>query len=93
MRSSNPDISYPPVSIHFDLERFTMTLIAGFVRRENADSTTDSICIKCFRTIAKGPSGKVDLISAERNHECEPTDEQRRHPLGSDRLAFLALVR
>ena len=48
----------------------TMRVIPDYVRRENPDKTTDSICVKCFRTIATGTNGSVDFSRFERNHKC-----------------------
>ncbi len=41
-----------------------------FVRRFNPDGTTDSICTKCFFTIATA-TWEADLDSAERDHKCD----------------------
>jgi hypothetical protein len=40
-----------------------------FSRRENADLTQDSICMKCFLTVATG--SELELIEAEPDHDCE----------------------
>jgi hypothetical protein len=54
-----------------------MNAIIGFVRRENPDSTIDSICTKCFQTIAVARCER-DLIRAENDHTCEPLYERQR---------------
>jgi hypothetical protein len=42
----------------------------GFAHRLNPNDTTDSICLKCFRTIAtKGT--KAELADSESAHECD----------------------
>jgi hypothetical protein len=49
-----------------------------FLRRPNEESTTiSSICMKCFQTIAIKQSGDGALILEERQHCCEPLEEQR----------------
>jgi hypothetical protein len=44
-----------------------------FIRRANSDSTEDSICMICFRTVGHG--SETDLIEAERNHDCNRSIE------------------
>ena len=43
----------------------------AFVHRSNTDGTTDTICCKCFVTVART---KVDteIESAEQHHKCDP---------------------
>jgi hypothetical protein len=48
-----------------------MTTIGKFFHRTNADCTIDSICSRCFMTIATGNSHD-DLIGAEAAHDCTP---------------------
>lgn len=42
-----------------------------FVHRPNHDGTFDSICPRCFVTIATR-FDETDLESNERDHECDP---------------------
>lgn len=48
-----------------------MMTMSKFFHRTNRDSTIDSICTRCFITIATGNSHD-DLIGAEKMHECTP---------------------
>ena len=51
-----------------------MTTFPAFVRRRNSNSSFDSICTKCFRTIAS--AGSEDELSAhEGKHVCDPYGE------------------
>ena len=40
-----------------------------FARRWNSDGSIDSICSRCFRTIASAQS-EIDLQAAEQRHSC-----------------------
>jgi hypothetical protein len=51
-----------------------MTYKLGFTRRPNPDSTTDSICLRCFRIVATEPDA-INLEAAEQDHACTPEDE------------------
>ena len=61
-----------------------MITAARFVHRVNPDSTIDSICSRCYETIASSNS-ETDLIKDEETHICHPltlrqsqyTDSQR----------------
>lgn len=44
---------------------------AHFMRRENTNGTLDSICCKCFVTVATARS-EFELSAPERSHECDP---------------------
>ena len=44
-----------------------------YARRRNADGTSDSICLRCFRTVASGNSS-VDLPKMESQHRCRAED-------------------
>jgi hypothetical protein len=47
-----------------------------FVRRQNHDSSVDSICATCYRTIASADSSTEKALAyAEQNHVCSPHDE------------------
>jgi hypothetical protein len=51
-----------------------MTRIFPFVRRNNLDSSIDSICSTCYQTIMS--TDKVsDLTFAEQDHVCNPSGE------------------
>lgn len=43
-----------------------------FVRRANRNGTTDSICCKCFITVATARK-ECELEAPERTHVCDPT--------------------
>ena len=43
-----------------------------FVRRANRNGTTDSICCKCFITVATARR-ESELDGPERTHVCDPT--------------------
>jgi hypothetical protein len=45
-----------------------------FVRRQNQDSSIDSICTTCYQTIAS-TNTVSDLRSAEQVHRCNPNGE------------------
>ena len=51
-----------------------MATFPPFVRRHNRDSTIDSICTKCFQTIASALC-EDDLAAPEQTHVCVPLDE------------------
>jgi hypothetical protein len=55
-----------------------MNTFLGFVHRINADSTVDSICMKCFQTVTVGKS-ELDLVRAEQVHSCAPLYERQRY--------------
>ena len=48
-----------------------MTAIPAFARRRNRDSSIDSICTRCFQTIATALR-EEDLLIHEEKHICEP---------------------
>ena len=51
-----------------------MTNLVSFTRRWNRDSSIDSICTKCYRTIASA-NREDELAVRERNHICDPYEE------------------
>ncbi len=51
-----------------------MQSFISFAHRRNYDSTVDSICARCYQTIANGES-YVTLSGAEENHLCDPNAE------------------
>jgi hypothetical protein len=48
-----------------------MTTIPRFTKRRNIDSSIDSICTKCFQTIASAGS-EEELAEHEEKHFCDP---------------------
>jgi hypothetical protein len=54
-----------------------MTSSISFARRRNRDSTVDSICTKCYQTIAS-ERDETKLTSAEEGHTCDPYGEFNR---------------
>ena len=46
---------------------------SGFIHRRKSDGAVDSICLRCFRTIASN-NHETALAAAEARHECEPAD-------------------
>jgi hypothetical protein len=46
------------------------SLVPEFVHRSNPNGTTDSICTKCFLTVATA-KWEANLDSAEQTHKCE----------------------
>jgi hypothetical protein len=46
-----------------------MAILTPFVRRHNQDSTVDSICTKCYQTVAT-ERDEDHLSSAEQGHIC-----------------------
>ena len=47
----------------------------GFVRRVNRDSTTDSICLSCFKPVARA-ADDFDLAGEENLHTCQPLEQE-----------------
>jgi hypothetical protein len=57
-----------------------MTTFISFARRRNQDSTVDSICTRCYQTIAHAHSEAI-LTIAEESHACDPNGEyDLQHP-------------
>jgi hypothetical protein len=54
--------------------RTTVTTFISFARRPNHDSTIDSICTKCYQTIASADNAS-DLVAYEETHVCDPNGE------------------
>ena len=48
----------------------TLTHHPDFTHRHNPNGTTNSICLKCFRTIASSSNEEDDLDAAEAAHKC-----------------------
>ena len=56
-----------------------MVTMSKFFDRTNANCTIDSVCTRCFRTIAVGNT-LDELAGAENAHHCEqlfPTDKKK----------------
>ena len=51
-----------------------MASFISFARRHNHDSSIDSICTKCYQTIASADDARV-LEIAEGTHVCDPNGE------------------
>src|SRR5277367_612305 len=51
-----------------------MTTFISFARRRNSDTTIDSICTKCYQTIASAHT-PGDLQAYEQVHRCDPSEE------------------
>jgi hypothetical protein len=51
-----------------------MTTFISFARRQNHDASIDSICTKCYQTIASADSPR-DLEAHEQAHRCDPNGE------------------
>jgi hypothetical protein len=51
-----------------------MTSYISFARRRNHDSSIDSICTKCYQTIASGQDDS-SLTNADEGHLCDPNAE------------------
>ena len=62
------------VARHFFVRGNDMTTFISFARRRNQDSTVDSICTRCYQTIATGNS-EASLETAEEGHTCDPNGE------------------
>jgi len=61
-----------------------MTRFISFARRHNRDSTVDSICTRCYQTIASEDS-EANLETAEKGHTCDPNCEYNWvHPEGEN---------
>ncbi len=54
-----------------------MTSPKPFAHRRNPDATIDSICTKCYQTIAS-ENNETKLIAREEGHSCDPHWQYRR---------------
>ena len=57
----------------------------GFAHRPNNDGSVDSICLRCFRTIASN-NHEMNLATVESQHECDPVDIIRFEDLKIDNV-------
>jgi len=64
-----------------------MTTFISFARRHNHDLSIDSICTKCYQTIASADSVS-DLAAAEESHLCDPNGEFNLQHMDSHGLAL-----
>ena len=55
--------------------------MSGFSHRPNNDGSVDSICLRCFRTIASDKNER-SIAMVEFQHECDPSDILRFEHLG-----------
>ncbi len=51
-----------------------MNAQTSFARRSNRDSSIDSICTRCYQTIASARN-ETDLTLPETSHSCDPNGE------------------
>lgn len=66
-----------------------MTRFISFARRRNPDSTVDSICTRCYQTIASAQNAAF-LTGAEEAHLCDANAELDRGDEISRQLARIA---
>jgi hypothetical protein len=52
-------------------ERTKMTAFPKFAKRRNSNRSIDSICTKCFLTVASASSDE-ELVAHEERHVCDP---------------------
>jgi hypothetical protein len=64
-----------------------MVTTDNFGLRQNRDSTTDLICLSCFRTVATVKHG-VDLAAIETTHTCHPLELDQERYIDSQRGTF-----
>jgi len=57
-----------------------MTTFVSFARRQNHDSSIDSICTKCYQTVASAYSAG-ELVAPEERHVCDPNEEADRRQM------------
>lgn len=50
--------------------------MSGFRHRPNNDGSIDSICLRCFRTVASN-NYEWSLAMVESHHQCNPVDLMR----------------
>ena len=69
----SPDLLFSHQLKRFKRKRRTMTYLENstYRHRTNRDGTFDSICPRCYRTIASADK-EQHLFMAERIHECDP---------------------
>ncbi len=65
--------------------------MSGFTHRPNNDGSVDSICLRCFRTIASDKNGR-SLDVMELQHECDPADLMRLEHFESNKKSQIKRV-
>ena len=65
--------------------------MSGFSHRPNNDGSVDSICLRCFRTIASN-NHEWSLAMLESQHECDLVDLMRFEHLGIGEKTQIAVV-
>jgi hypothetical protein len=64
-----------------------MITAIAFARRQNHDSSIDSICKTCYQTIASADTiGQLE--ATEENHVCDPNGEYSLRHIDSQRGTF-----
>jgi hypothetical protein len=51
-----------------------METLSNFFHRTTPDSTIESICTRCFQTIARGKN-EAEIVEVEKVHSCTPLRE------------------
>jgi hypothetical protein len=64
-----------------------MAVLVSFAKRHNRDCSIDSICMKCYQTIASANSVS-ELANAEDAHVCSPNGEFSNEHVDSQRGTF-----
>lgn len=64
-----------------------MTSFISFARRHNRDLSIDSICTKCYQTVASGKTVR-ELEDKEENHRCDASGEFGEEHINSQRGTF-----
>jgi hypothetical protein len=59
-----------------------MDTLGKFFHRMMQDSTIESVCMKCFQTIAKGKN-EAEIREMEKVHSCTPLRELHRRWWGA----------
>jgi hypothetical protein len=59
-----------------------MTSFISFARKRKQDSTFDSVCTRCYETVATGKN-EANVAEAEQAHFCEPAERIDIHRLVS----------
>jgi hypothetical protein len=55
-----------------------MKTLGNFFHRRMSDSTVESICMKCFQTIARGEN-EFKITEIEMEHSCTSLKERQQH--------------
>jgi hypothetical protein len=57
-----------------------MMTFVSFARRQNHDLSIDSICTRCYQTIASADNA-IELTAPEESHLCDPNSEADRNQM------------